>query len=239
MTPQQQHGSILRRMYANYMTYGLGLVILVIVILILIAAILAAIFAGLGWEKCGDDDDGYSSLYCDDGNQCTKDRKEDGVCFFYPRPNNYPCESACFDPEEDEDITHNCTNIVDCGDCVRCEGTTCAGACTSLDGSDCPNITTTSVVTSAVKDCDSNACNYYIDMTDLHSSTGIPCASTSAYWADVCLNEINQSSAFIEDDCLLCQPQCSNSTLDTEGQPQLVACYCWFYCANPVAVVIL
>jgi len=239
-TPAQRPNmqGMIARMFRNYMTWGLGLIIAILVIIAIILAGIGMGFSIGAWSRAGDcdDDDGHVSVYCDDGNECTRDIMKHGTCDNKPYGNNTSCTSACYADETSEDATHVCTPQKGCSTCSICQGTTCAGTCDTLDGSDCPEINSTTSLVAITADCDSVACNYFANMTGLHDDTGIPCTSDSAYWYDVCKYEFDQGNPILQDNCLMFQPQCTNVT---DNVPLLMGCWAWFACSEPLAVLIL
>ena len=208
---------------------------------ILLVTIATLILSGIlvHWMK---DSHYTTNAHCDDGNVCTRDLELEGGCDYKPRPNGYHCNSQCFYPEPAESFydDHRCEyqeyNLLQAfGPQSVCTGTLCKGDCELT--TDCPDISfAEDVGGTSFKDCDSNACYYTLNATDLNNDINVPCDRNSPAYVQVCLAKLNVSDPIVEDDCLVTEPVCStNGPLSSN----IVACYYFFRCARPTDNVIL
>jgi hypothetical protein len=219
------------------------LFIAITVAAIFLVAVVALILSGIAihWLK----DSHYKDhCECDDGDQCTDDLGLEGGCSYLPRPDGHECNSACFYPEPAQSIfdEHRCQyrqfdELGNWNPRSVCTGTECKGDCDLT--SDCPDITfAEGIGGSPTKDCDSDACYYTLDVSDLNNDVDVPCDRSSPAYVQICLSKLNASDPIVADNCLLAEPVCDPEP-ENELSIDLVQCHYFFRCATPKDNMIL
>jgi len=237
ISPAAETNMIVRTIGNNYMTWGLGLALLIgcIVALLFIWANFGMIIAILlQVDDNGDhihDLKGHDSSDCADGNDCTQDLYVNGHCENHALKLGTPCETACYDPEVDEEATHTCYIPPDCKDCPVCTGSVCSGVCET--SGDCPVLETNNIVLgNTTANCQNDACIYNVSVVGAYTSITVPCEPDSPLFIDACTALLETSNALVIDRCMTSLPICGvNDTLD--------ACAYYHNCAPPLAEIII
>lgn len=239
LSPTSDTNQRVRVMSGNYMTWTLGLIILIggAITAAFVIANFGMIIAILLETQDIDHDvhhlKGKVESVCDDGNQCTQGRLIHGSCEIKPFPVGTPCETACFDPEMDEGATHTCTIPKDCKDCAVCTGSVCSGRCEAP--SDCPVLETNNpFFGNATSTCQQDACVYLVNTAGTFDSISVACSPESKLFVDTCLGLLEPQNALVRDGCATALPICSNATFST-----LISCAYYHNCAPPTPIIII
>lgn len=102
-------------------------------------------------------------------------------------------------------------------------------------GTDCPVINATSDGASVVTDCGNTACTYFIDTSATFANSTIPCDVSSTHWIESCKYEFDQTSVYIQGNCMTYQPQCEVNATLTITDPKTIGCWATFSCSHAAA----
>lgn len=239
MSPTNDTNQRVRTMSGNYMTWTLGLIIL-------IGGFFAALFVMSNFgmniyiirKTQNIDHDVYHlkgkvESVCDDGNPCTQGRLIHGSCEIKPLPSGTPCETACFNPEMDEGATQTCSIPRGCKDCSVCTGSVCSGKCET--SGDCPILETNNALFgNASTNCEQDACIYTVATSGAFSTLSVACSPESQLFVDTCLGILEPQNPLVRDGCATAVPVCSNDTFSV-----LTSCVYYHNCAPPTPFIII